>query len=428
MSPDAGQHQTPAAWPAVAFLASMATLVRSYLTVKLFFLALFLLAFIFTLALKKAEVVVYLRLVWFYVWIGFAGLMWAIIGLLHPDNYVQGVFDALRLYVVWSAAFVVIYTILRAGPSLKSMHTAMVVAGILIPFVNLVALYDQISGSGLLSENIRQELMLEIGFGNGYFQFNSVNISAMFLVAPYLLSLQFRTDAGNSNSALTKLSLVLSLSLVVLSGRRALWIVVALTPLTILLLSSFVGTHDMLKTGGKRVLIAFAAAGIVGLGAILIRTESGSDIGSINRLMQAFSSEDERTIQRPYLIDGFLEAPLFGSGFGGYAGYQRNELKPWTYELTYQTLLFNMGIVGTACLVALFSWYLASVLRLLRRFKDGSAVPFALLVAFFSLLGGAYSNPYFAGFDTLFFAGLLPFLATFQQGFDQTTPTARVSR
>ena len=48
----------------------------------------------------------------------------------------------------------------------------------------------------------------------------------------------------------------------------------------------------------------------------------------------------------------------------------------------------------------------------------------ALLVAFCSLLIGAYSNRYFGSFDLLFFAGLLPYLATFNHGFQ---PDAQVS-
>jgi O-antigen ligase len=156
----------------------------------------------------------------------------------------------------------------------------------------------------------------------------------------------------------------------------------------------------------------------------LILPEAGVDVVSISRLQQAFSSEDERTIQGPYLIHAFMESPVFGSGFGGYAGYQRNDLRPWTYELTYQKLLFNMGIVGTAFLLTLFCLYLLLVIKLLRRFKNGSSIPFGLLVAFCSTLVGAYSNPYFGSFDFLFFVGLLPFLSTFQLGFDRPKSTA----
>jgi hypothetical protein len=403
---------------AVMMIASMATLAQSYLAVKLFFLGLFLLTSSVHVVFRRTRVVVYRRLVWFYLLFGLAGVVWALVGVLHPGDYVQGDLDALRLYVVWSAAFVVLYTLLRAGPSLHVMQTAMVTAGILIPVVNFVGLYDQFNGLGLISDGIREELCMQAGFGNGYIQISSVNIGVMFLIAPYLLSLQFRADAGKSNSPLAKLALVLSLILVVVSGRRALWLVVALTPCTILLLSVLTDGYNLMKAGRRRLLLAGVAAGVLGLSTLLILPEGRLDAGVISGLQQSFSSEDERTIQKPYLIAGFMRSPVFGSGFGAYAGYSRSDERPWTYELTYYRMLFDLGIVGMTVLGLLFSFYFFKVLRLLRQFKDGSAVPFALLVAYCSFFVGAYADPYFGSFDLLFFVGLLPYLSTFRRGFD----------
>jgi len=172
-----------------------------------------------------------------------------------------------------------------------------------------------------------------------------------------------------------------------------------------------------MKTGGKRFLLACAAVSVVGLGTLLILPEGALDVPTISRLKQAFSSEDERTIQRPYLIAGFMKSPVFGSGFGAFAGYVRSDERPWTYELTYHRMLFNLGIVGVTVLGVLFSLYFATVVRQLRQFKDEATIPFALLVAYCSFFVGAYSNPYFGSFDLLFFVGLLPYLSTFQLGF-----------
>lgn len=267
-----------------------------------------------------------------------------------------------------------------------------------------------------IPDGIRQELELEIGIGGGFIQFNSLNIISMFLVAPYLIVMQFRSDAGKANSVLTKLALALSLILVVLSGRRALWVVVALTPWVILFLSLLTKSSDLLKLRGKRVLFVCAGVSIVALSTLVILPEGTFNDESVTRFQAALSSDDERTIQKPHLFSAFLEYPILGSGFGGHADYTR-DLKPWMYELTYYQMLFNLGLLGTTAVVALFLAYLVLVLRLLQQFKDGAAVPFALLIASCSLLAGAYSNPYLGGFDSLFFAGLLPFLSTFKGGF-----------
>jgi hypothetical protein len=404
---------------AVLMIASMAILMRSYLAIKLFFVALFLLGCVVKLALGKVKVVVHQRLGWFYLWISIIGAAWSFLGMVRAENYLQGSFEAFRLYVVWSGAFAVLYLMLRARASLRIMHMSMVLAGILIPVINLLGLYDQLSGLGLISDAIREELGMEIGFGYGYAQYSSANILILFLIAPYLLALQFRSDAGKSNSIWTKIALLLSLTLVVLSGRRALWLVVAFTPITILLLSRIAGGFGQLRIGGKRFLLAWMFATVVGFGMLFILPQSSEDVASLSRIKEAFSSEDERAIQKPYLIEGFNRSPIFGSGFGASAGYQRNDERPWTYELTYYQMLFNLGLVGMAALLMLFGFYVIRTIQIFRQFNNQAAVPFALLVGYFSLFIGAYSNPYFGGFDSLFFVGLLPYLSTFSRGFTE---------
>ena len=202
----------------------------------------------------------------------------------------------------------------------------------------------------------------------------------------------------------------------------------ALTPCTVLLLSKLTDS----QVRARRFLFAWSAASVIGLSTLILIPEGAIDIGSVTRFQQAFSSDDERTIQKPYLIQGFLKSPVFGSGFGASAGYTRDDLpdvpsRPWAYELTYHQMLFNLGTVGVTVLGTLFAVYLAAVVRLLRQFKDGSAIPFGLFIAFFSLLAGAYSNPYLGGFDSLFFVGLLAYLSTFQHGFDRPKLAAGVA-
>ncbi len=420
--PDGASVNSPsgrsAVWvTAVIFVASLATLVQSYLLVKLFFVALFLLAAGLNIG-RGARMITYPRLVVFYLAISVAGFVWSMVGMLHNGNNETGVFDALRLYCLWSFAFVVLYSLLRSQASLGAFHAAMVTAGVLISAINFFGLYDQIAGLGLFPEAARKEMEQYIGIHEGYIQITSQNIGALFLVIPYLLTLQFRADAGEANSKLTKVSLILCVILAALSGRRALWLVVALTPCVILLLSFVTKQGALLRVNGRRLLVVYSAAGVLALGLWSLVEERLPEAGSLSHLKDAFSSEDVRTIQEPYLIESFQESPLLGSGFGAYAGYQRSDERPWTYELTYHQLLFNLGAVGVLVLGAVYAVYLGLVVKLFRRSSRGSAIAFGLLVGFCCLLIGAYSNPYLRSFDFLFLAGVLPYLSTFQSGFD----------
>ena len=405
------------------FMVSMAVFVQSYVAVKLFFLTLFLVTSSVDLVRGKV-VLVHPRLVWFYLTLAVAGIIWAMVGLLHSGNFRVGITDAFRIYVVWSTAFLLLYSLLRSRPSLYIFHTSMVWAGVVICVMNFVGLFDQIAGLALIPPGVLDQLDLRVGIMDGYIRINSSNIAALFLVAPYLITLQFRTDAVHANSPLAKLSLVLCLILAAVSGRRALWLVVALTPVTVLVLTLLTGSRGRLGARGRRMLMAYFAAGAVGLLAVTVRSASLQEVGSVRHLFEAFSSEDERSRQVGYLLDGFSGSPLFGSGFGAYAGYLRSDQQPWAYELTYQQMLFNIGVVGVAVLASLFGFYGVLVIRLLRKIKEGSAIPFGLFVAVVSLLLGAYTNPYVRSFDSLFFVGLLPYLSTFQRGFAEAADLA----
>jgi len=405
---------------AILFVMSLVTLVQSFVVIKLVCLGLFLAAALIEVTVR-GKIATYPRILSFYFFIALAGVVWSVVGWLNEDNMRAGVFDALRLYVAWSIAFAVIYSLLRSQPSLEVFHKAMVAAGLAIAVLNLVALYDY--GTGSIPDSIRQELQLNVGVHEGYIHFASNSVGSLFLVAPYLLSLQFRKDAARLNTPLTKLSTILALVVVALSGRRALWLVVALTPAIVLLLSLLTGTLGLLKTMTRRVLAVCSLAPVL---VLLVLAGGWSDLipsqleeyGTVRHLQSAFGSEDERTIQSGYLIAGFLRSPIIGSGFGAYADYLRSEQRPWTYELTYYQMLFNIGVVGVAFLASLVMTYLVLVLSLLRRFRAHSATPFGLLVAFCSILIGAHSNPYLGSFALLFFIGLLPYLSTFRRGFE----------
>jgi hypothetical protein len=412
------RHYSLASIPSVLFIASMAALVQSFVAIKLLFLTLFLVAALFDGAFRQT-IRVYPRLICFYLVVGIAGIVWAFVGLLNPETYFEGVTDSLRLYTVWSAAFLVLYTLLRSQSSLQLIHRAMVVAGILISLINFAGLLDQVRELGIFPDSLREELNQYIGFNDGYIQMTSRNIGSLFFVVPYLVSLQVRRDSVETNSITTKLSLMLCLVLTAISGRRALFLVVALTPCVVLVVSALSGNFGLLKVGARRVFLGYTIVLAVVFGILSIEPKFVPDILYVQHLEEAFSTEDERTIQKPFLVEGFKRSPIIGLGFGAAVGYQRSNERPWLYELTYYQMLLNAGLLGMAILGALFLIYGVFIRNIFQTFKPGSAIPFGLVVGVISLLMGASSNPYLGSFDLLFFVGFLPYLSTFQRGFTE---------
>lgn len=425
MSRSSGVAAPLAVVPGILLVAAMATFAESFRILRLSLLMLFVLASAIDI-LRGKTLLIHSSLVSFYLWMCVAAITWALVGLMHSSNYVLGVFDALRLYVIWSFVFLLLFSLFRSVMTFKNIHVAFVASGILISLINFVGLTDQIANWGLIPAGILEALELRVGIHDGYIQITSRNIGPLFFIVPYLIALQFRADAKGTNSAFTKLSLLLSVLLVAVSGRRALWLVVALTPCAILLLAYLTNSRDLIRSRARGFLAAYSVAVVLVLGASSVLVPRLQEVGYVRHFTDAFLLEDERSIQKHFLLDAFKESPLIGSGFGAYGGYVRSEERPWTYELTYLQMLFNLGFVGTVAVGGCFAIYVRSVIRLLKRFRDQSAIPFGLLVGVGALLFGAISNPYLSSFDFMFLVGLLPYLSTFRRGFNELTARFRV--
>lgn len=205
---------------AVLMLTAMLVLMRCFVIVKLAFVGLFLLISLFQYLRGKVHVPVRGPLLNFYTSIALIGLVWSLVGLLYPHNFLDGILNSMRLYVLWSCAFFVLYQLLRSIDTFKVFDRAIVIAGIIVPAINLTALYSVVTGKLRLPEFILDQMNLEIGFGNGVPQFSSANIISLFVILPYLLTLHFRTDFKTTK--LTKLALFVSLILATASGRRTL--------------------------------------------------------------------------------------------------------------------------------------------------------------------------------------------------------------
>jgi O-antigen ligase len=276
--------------------------------------------------------------------------------------------------------------------------------------INIVGVVDHVAQTGILSFDLRKELDLFVGFHEGYIQITSHNIGSLFFIAAYLyVYLVSNTSRPKKTQFGVYAALILCLITAALSGRRALWIVLLLVPVVDYIMSILCAVTNQTKSG--KMLGLYILLMLVLMYLLLISSFSQNEI--MEHVGNAFSNEDERSIQFGYLLASFLEYPILGSGFGGYAGYTRSLDSPWLYELTYLQILFNFGIVGVLLIVIVFLIYFYMVVVNLRDRSVGRGYRAALFIGCVSLLIGAYSNPYLGSFDFLFVVGMIPYVAQF---------------
>jgi O-antigen ligase len=109
----------------------------------------------------------------------------------------------------------------------------------------------------------------------------------------------------------------------------------------------------------------------------------------------ADNSAGQREQQAPKLWHAFKQNPVFGDGLGAvvYPHFVRDPAAPWSYELTYLQLLFQMGLLG---LLAVLALPLVAVRRGLRDATTGAlqAPPLAGAMAILGILVASATNPY----------------------------------
>lgn len=107
------------------------------------------------------------------------------------------------------------------------------------------------------------------------------------------------------------------------------------------------------------------------------------------------ASAGSRVDQAPKLWGAFKSNPVFGDGLGAVIRprYVRDPSAPWSYELTYLQILFQMGVVG---LIAVLALPLAAVWRGLESAAVGTlrAEPLAGAMAVLGILVASATNPY----------------------------------
>ncbi len=192
-------------------------------------------------------------------------------------------------------------------------------------------------------------------------------------------------------------ALALLLSASYHAHTRGLWIALLATGVVVLLLG---------WTGLMRYLLRLSTArymkwALPGLLVVIVGVATAVLLGvGVDRIgFFGDQSVAARVSQAGILVDGWRNQPVLGSGLGASlrGGYVRSIADPWSFELTYLQVLFQMGVVGLAILLwALMALWPETVQALGRRAGgDGRRVlSMAGLATLTGVAVASTTNPY----------------------------------
>jgi O-antigen ligase len=332
-------------------------------------------------------------------------------------------------YVLWP----IIYIVTVAGASnlktLQWLERVIVIATISISIYGLnlilssIGIVPEFGYLNFLSNLTFTDYGSGVGLHEGYSQISIPALNSLPFLLPYIMATLFAFHPAEKGTKALRLSMwiafVLGIGIALLSGRRALWVVIALTPIIILLLKSFqpeAHKGKQIKLMAKSIIVT-----ILIIICTIIYVQSTTEIsltGSFERLSEGFNfgsyADEDSSLRRDQfkaLIEGWEDHPLLGAGLGNYVPscIRSNEM-PWAYELYYIALLYQTGIIGLTAYCSGIFWIFYMGIKIIRRGGVLGQMMTSSLAGLLGILISSGTNPYLDRFDgiwTIFFPLIL---------------------
>lgn len=331
---------------------------------------------------------------------------------------VTGAPGALRVatvYVAWPIAFTVLIGGTADHRILRGLLRVLIVATIAISLYGLIYIFTT---AGLLPGwlYIPLDQGQGLGLADGDIEVNLYSLASLLFLMPFSLGALVLWQTEDDPPVRRRwlwAALMLSLPLVLLSGRRALQLVAGLSLGIAVGLMPFLPAKERARS--RKFAIRIFALAILALGgfAIYLQHALDIDLGAIvASFNQGFDFQSDvsariRSDQFFALLHGWTESPILGAGHGaGAKEFTRSNLMQWGYELSYMALLFQTGIIGFLAYASGIVWIYWMGIRMMRSSHPLGKYMYPTLIGLTTFLIGNITNPYLAKFDfmwTIFF-------------------------
>ncbi|WP_292763232.1 hypothetical protein [Microbacterium sp. UBA3486] len=221
--------------------------------------------------------------------------------------------------------------------------------------------------------------------------------SSLIAVAPlWIVGMFFHGHALPSRKLMAAAAVLATVAAVV-STRRAALALGLLVPILMFLAYLAVVGRTWFTRRHIRALIIVAGGAVLAAGAVLITPTGQRMSAGVLALLTGrggTADEDLRIEQVGRLWSAFLESPVFGHGIGAVIpGYARSAERPWNFEMQYNMLLFQVGVVGVLFLAASAVLVVCAAVRVVTRRPEARPAVFTTAAGAFAVLAANALNP-----------------------------------
>ncbi|MED0826424.1 hypothetical protein [Bacillus pacificus] len=345
---------------------------------------------------------------WLTLFFTSLGAFFTLLGLFKGT---PGALTVATVHIFWPWLYLFFIIGMNNKNTINQTLNVMVIATIAIELYSLSYVFYS---KGMLPSYLYLDLNLRknVGFHDGYVEVSLDSTGSLVFLLPFILSaicLWKEDQRININRKLLWASFILGCIYLLLSGRRALLITTAFSPVILLFFAFFYQKKIRMRIYRSLRWLAVITVFVSVIGFSYLKTTMGYDLSLFKEMISsAFDFNDSsnvsahvRETQFVALLDGWSQNPLFGNGFGAVASVIRNEEAPWSYELQYFDYLFHTGIVGVFSYGFGIFWIIFQGIKMIKSKTKVGILITPLLVGMISFLIANSSNPYLNKYDFL---------------------------
>jgi hypothetical protein len=334
------------------------------------------------------------------------GMVFVSIGIIRGN---PGALPSVTVYVIWPLLYLIFVMGSARLDVLAGLVRVLAIGAMAISLYTLTyVLHEAHVLPSFLYFNL--DLGQEIGFYEGQIKYDLKSISSLLFLVPFLLSALLVWPAELRPQISRRwlwIAFVICVIPVILSGRKALWVIILVAPLFTLMLRYFQppSTRATNRLLMRNALIGIATAMIL-LMLYLTRLYNFNFADMASRFAEAFDfkggTTDDVVLRREQynaMISAWSSTPLLGTGLGAAAKYSRSIEMPWAYELSYVALLYHTGIVGLMVYASGVVWIYAIAIRIIRTGCRLGQFLLPVMVGTTGFLISNASNPYLEKYD-----------------------------
>lgn len=341
-------------------------------------------------------------LVWFSIYLLW-GFIFILLGLYNGN---KGVYDLMGIYLIWPILYFIFISRIYKQQILNKLVKVLIYASFFISFSSY-AFYISVK-TGILNIGLFPIIRQSFDLDNpGNFELFSPFITSLMFLIPFNIALLITNKKSDSLVSKKVLWVLLITNFITanLISRNGLFLVMILSPIIVIILRNIINKDYSPLKISKSVFRLIITVIIIAL--ILMLFFSNQVLLQIDNFMLGFQftsieavSAYARYEQFFNLLEGWQNNIFIGNGLGATLDdFSRNTEKPWMFELSYMSLLFQTGLIG------LFSYFGLILLLIIKSIHIARIDPFysniviSVLTGMISFLIANATNPYLYAYD-----------------------------